>query len=396
MRIVLILPTYYPDSSGGAERQTRILAQALRRQGVEATLLAPTNVASAAGTTIDQGVPTVRLFTRYPVFLGGRYVTSMLSWWLSAFLWLARNRDRYDVISIQHVRLHAAPGILAGILFRKPMTGKLGRGGAHFDMLRMRRQTLPFGRWVAKLAKRSHLIFAANSAEIVDDLRQEGIPEPRIFRVPNGVECPALPLAAHRDDNGVQVYVFVGRLHEEKGLPALIESFRTFAREAGRVRLDIYGEGPLRSTLDALVQEPGVADIIRLCGNLDDRDIIYGKAAFLVLPSDSEGMSNSLLEAMAYGVVPMITQVSGARDVVDDPGSGIVLLANDPPTILEGLRRAAAMSREEWASAGSAARGKMLSSYSINAVASAYLDLYRELLSDRSSSGGVAAVRQEA
>jgi glycosyltransferase involved in cell wall biosynthesis len=380
MHIILILPAFYPDSHGGAERQTRILAQALQSQGAGTTILAPTRVREAAGPTLENGVEVVRIYAPDFVFLGGRYLYSMLRWWWLAFLWLARNRRRYQVISIQHVRLHAAPGILAGMLFGKVLAGKLGRGGAHFDLRRLKTQKLPFGHFTAFLAKRSNLVFAANSAEIVADLRQEAIPEERIFRVPNGVDVPAQPRAAYRGADGRKLFVFAGRLQEEKGVSALLEAFAIFSRGRSDVRLDIYGGGPLKPTLEAAIARLDRADAVRLCGTHDDRDLIYGGAAFMVLPSDSEGMSNTLLEAMSYAVVPLITAVSGARDLVEDGVTGLELAGNSVDQILDGLRRADALDSEEWQAMGTAARSLMLRVFSIDVVASQYLRLFRRLL----------------
>jgi glycosyltransferase involved in cell wall biosynthesis len=380
MRIVFLMPTFYPDSFGGAERQTRILARALRDRGAVTTILTPTMQADAAGIDDQPEGRVVRLLMRNDPSLGGRYVLSMLHFWVRAFLWLARHRRAYDVIAIQHLRLHAWPGLVAGRLFGKLLSAKIGRGGGHIELRRLPAQRLPFGKLVVALARRSRLVFVANSSAIADDLSVLGIPTARIARVPNGVECPVEPRAAFRAADGTRVFVFAGRLEEEKRVDRLIEAFRIFSAEHSVV-LHIFGDGPDK---DRLVAQAAGLSGVRFMGLSDDRDAIYGGAAFMILPSDSEGMSNTLLEAMAYGAVPVITDVSGVRDLVVSGQSGVILTGNTRDAILRGLRTAVALDPARWTVMSAEARQRVCEKHAINVVADAYLRLYREMAEDRS------------
>lgn len=379
MRIVFLMPTYYPDSFGGAERQTRILARSLCERGASITILTPTFQARAAGMIDEPEARVVRLLMRNDPALGGRYVFSMLHFWFRAFLWLARHRRSYDVIAIQHLRLHALPGLIAGRLFGKLLSAKLGRGGAHIELRRLPAQKLPFGKIVVALARRSRLVFVANSREIAGDLAALGIPAKRVARVPNGVECPPEPRAAFRAPDGAPVFVYAGRLAQEKRVDRLIEAFRIFSAQTPAT-LHIYGAGPEKARLIAQA-----ADLtsVRFMGVTDDRDAIYGGAAFMILPSDSEGMSNTLLEAMAYGAVPVITDVSGVGDLVLSGCSGVILADNTREAILDGLATAAALDPVQWAAMSAEARQRVCEKHAIDVVAEAYLRLYREMADDR-------------
>ncbi|MCJ2053861.1 glycosyltransferase family 4 protein [Methylobacterium sp. J-070] len=379
MRIVFLMPSYYPDSFGGAERQTRILTRSLRDRGAAITILAPTLRPDAAGVVEEPEGRVVRLLMRNDPALGGRYVVSMLHFWIRALLWLARHRRTYDVIAIQHLRLHAWPGIVAGQLFGKLLSAKLGRGGAHIELRRLPAQKLPFGKLVVALARRSRLVFVANSSEIAGDLADLGIPASRVARVPNGVECPPEPRSAFSAPDGARVFVYAGRLATEKRVDRLIEAFRIFAADQPAT-LRIFGDGPEKARLLALAAG---LPAVRFMGVTDDRDAIYGDAAFMILPSDSEGMSNTLLEAMAYGAVPIITDVSGAGDLVVSGRSGIMLAANTREGILEGLFTAARLDPAAWGAMSAEARQRMCEKHAIPVVADAYLRLYRAMADDR-------------
>jgi glycosyltransferase involved in cell wall biosynthesis len=383
MRIVLVMPTYYPDTFGGLERQTRILAHSLSRRGLGVTILAPIITSSMSGATVEDGIAVVRFPARQPVYLGGRYLLSMLSWWIRAFVWLARRRSEYDIIAVQHVRLHAAPGLFAGMLFRKPLVGKIGRGGEHFELHRLTQKRLPFGKLVVALAKRSGMVFVANSEQIVRDLESMGLGPNRIARIPNGVEVPSQSCGRARGADGTLVFVFAGRLEAEKGVPQLLQAFEMFATEHPNARLEIFGVGPLAQPLSETIGALGLSEKVRLHGVVDDRKRIYGGAAFMILPSESEGMSNTLLEAMAHGVAPIITAVSGAGDLVEDGRNGLLLSDNSPAAILKGLKRAEALDEKEWQVMSASARGRVADSCSIEAVCEAYLRLCGRLLGVR-------------
>ena len=91
-RIVMILPAYLPESFGGAEQQTRRLAQALARRGAAVTLLAPRLKRSTPARECEGPVVVRRFRLREPPNLGGRHLDSFLWWCLCVSAWLWRNR----------------------------------------------------------------------------------------------------------------------------------------------------------------------------------------------------------------------------------------------------------------------------------------------------------------
>ena len=139
----MILPTYLPETFGGAEQQTRQLAQTLARRGAAVTLLAPRLKRSTPARESEGPVVVRRFRLREPPNLGGRHLDSFLSWNLCVAGWLWRHRRAYDVIHIIHGRLHAFPAAIAGNWLGKPVLVKPGRGGQdHFDLLVVQRKRL--------------------------------------------------------------------------------------------------------------------------------------------------------------------------------------------------------------------------------------------------------------
>jgi glycosyltransferase involved in cell wall biosynthesis len=380
LNIVLLLPSYFPDTVGGAEQHTRILAMAFQRLGHTATLIAPTQTAGAAGETVEDGVKVVRIATKHPPFLGGKKLPSLIRWWREVYRYLSDRSAEIDVVAIQHLRLHSIPGVRFAQKFGKVVSGKLGRGGEHFDLKLLRGKKLPMGRWLADTIRNSDMLYIANSADIVEDLVREGARAANIIRLPNGVECPPAPAAVFAGADGMRNFAFAGRLEHEKGIVKLVEAFERVAARHPDARLNIFGGGPLKDMLKDRVAAAGLETVIRLHGVESDKAKIFGGNAYFLLPSDSEGMSNALLEAMAHGVVPIITPVSGAADLVDTGRSGFIVADNRPDTLEAAIETALGQSAEQWQALSTATRDTILSRFSIDEVARAYIDLYRSRL----------------
>ncbi len=378
LNIVLLLPSYFPDTVGGAEQHTRILAMAFQRLGHKATLIAPTQTASAAGETIEDGVKVVRFFTKHPPFLGGKKLPSLIQWWRAVYRYLKDRHDEIDVVAIQHLRLHSVPGVRFAKAFGKVVSGKLGRGGEHFDLKLLRGKRLPMGSWLADTIRDSDMLYIANSADIVDDLIKEGAKADNIIRLPNGVECPPSPLASFDASDGSRHFTFAGRLEHEKGIVKLVEAFGRVARRHPEARLNIFGAGPLKDMLKDRIAAAGLEKSILLHGVESDKARIFGGNAYFLLPSDSEGMSNALLEAMAHGTVPIITPVSGAADLVDSGRSGYIVADNQPDTLEAAIETAIGLGADDWARFSTAAREKILQNFGIDKIAADYLDCYRQ------------------
>jgi glycosyltransferase involved in cell wall biosynthesis len=213
-RILLVLATYFPESYGGAEQQTRRFARVLVERGVSVTILAPRLSRSTPKRSATDGVPVQRLPLRAAPNLGGRHMLSFLSWCAQLVIWMLRHRDEYDVVHIIHARLHAVPAALAGSLLRKPVLAKLGRGGLSFDLDVVREKKI-IGRWASSVIKRHVTAFIANSRQIADDLQRYGIDADRIYMIPNGIDLPRKPRRKPSAD-GSRRFVCLGRLDPKK------------------------------------------------------------------------------------------------------------------------------------------------------------------------------------
>ncbi len=133
--------------------------------------------------------------------------------------------------------------------------------------------------------------------------------------------------------------VTVARLSEEKGLTYLIQAASRVIAEASEVRFLIYGDGPLRGTLEAQIRSLGLTDAVCLPGRFGREQLpsILGAADVFVLPSITEGFPVTVIEAMHFGLPIVATRVGGIPELVRDGVSAILCAPGNPEELAEAL-----------------------------------------------------------
>lgn len=175
----------------------------------------------------------------------------------------------------------------------------------------------------------------------------------------------------------------VGRMQTVKDQVNLAQAFvhaLTVAPQlAPRLRLIMVGDGPLRAQVQALLEAAGLADLAWLPGERTDiADILRGLHAF-ALPSLAEGISNTILEAMASALPVVATDVGGNADLVAQGQTGYIVPAADPQAMarhLIDLANDTAQARRM----GQAGRQRVQDNFSMLAMVSTYQRVYDQQL----------------
>lgn len=123
--------------------------------------------------------------------------------------------------------------------------------------------------------------------------------------------------------------VSVGRLIEQKNHKMLINSFSEVSKIFTDYKLIIYGEGPLRASLEKQINILGLEGRVLLPGVVDDIHEHIVIASIFVLSSNYEGQSNALLEAMSLGLSCITTNCSGIDELVDEDNGVLVDVGNE-------------------------------------------------------------------
>lgn len=137
------------------------------------------------------------------------------------------------------------------------------------------------------------------------------------------------------------VIVAVGRLDENKNQAMLIHAFSRIAAEFPKVNLVIYGDGNYRQKLEELIVEKGLSDRITLAGVITDVVGHIQKARIYALTSNTEGMPNSLMEAMALGLAVVSTDCpcGGPATLIEDGKNGILVPVGNAYALADAFRR---------------------------------------------------------
>lgn len=119
--------------------------------------------------------------------------------------------------------------------------------------------------------------------------------------------------------------VTVGRLEAQKNQKMLIDALDVLKGKYPEYILDIYGVGALRQELEGYIAQKGLTDRVFLRGNAPDIHHKIASAKLFVLPSDFEGLSNALLEAMMMGLPVISTACSGSDEIICDGENGMLV-----------------------------------------------------------------------
>lgn len=135
--------------------------------------------------------------------------------------------------------------------------------------------------------------------------------------------------------------VAVGRVDENKNHRMLIRAFAGLAERYPEYELVIYGEGELRPTLIREVEELGLQERIHLPGSTADVAAAIYRASVFVLSSNSEGMPNTLIEAMALGIPSISTDCpcGGPGELIEDGENGILTELDNSTMLMENLQK---------------------------------------------------------
>ncbi|MEI7750041.1 MAG: glycosyltransferase family 4 protein [Candidatus Moraniibacteriota bacterium] len=196
--------------------------------------------------------------------------------------------------------------------------------------------------------------------------------------IPNGVSTEEFSSAERRMSDGIVRILAVSRLTPRKGIRFLI---RAMASIPGTSRLIIVGGGGERQNLESIATSVGVADRVEFRGLVPHEELpaIYREADIFCLPSLNEGMSNTVLEAIASGL-PVVTTITGGTDeLVTNGGNGLFVQTASSEDLADKLGRlvADASLRARMGAASATKAEKM----SWHAVAQKYVDEYHRCIS---------------
>jgi len=348
--------------SGGAENIVLALARFLQKEGISVEILHFQNawIGEAAD---EQSIPHFTLSDthfkktyRLPLF--ARYMAKVI-------------RDKQ--ITVLHSHLYGA--IVGGALAAK-LAGVRHIGTVHdrYSLLDSKSR-IP----LLRIASMLGTVLIAVSYDIQKTIQSlSSFGWKHLYVVHNGVEIDDIGRVADQDhqrfpDDPVRL-VFVGRLVQLKRVDLLIDAV-AMLNVKPNFFLQIVGDGPLKIDLQDQVSARGLDHQIEITGFRNDVANILRNSDCFILPSDTEGLSCSIMEAMVAGIPTIACDVGGNSELIQHGVSGWLIPPNSRDALCQALEKVicSANTRRE---AGTQARLRVEEKFSLQKMTSEYSTYY--------------------
>ena len=253
-----------------------------------------------------------------------------IKYFIQSSLWVIKNRENYDLIHA----FSGLPGGITALLSGKPYIISL-RGTEVPGYERRFSWLIRLIKPLIKLSLRKAKAVDANS-QYLKNLALKTAPDLKIAVIPNGVDSrifyPAKKLSSK------PVILCNSRSGKRKGVEYLIRAMPEVLKKIPKVKLVLVGEGIEKESLKRLTNKLKLDKQIKFLGQVKHGKLpeIYRKASVFVLPSLSESLSNSLLEALACGLPVVATKVGGNPELMNKK-NGILVPATDSQVPAEAI-----------------------------------------------------------
>jgi glycosyltransferase involved in cell wall biosynthesis len=378
--VLMICPVFRP-AVGGTEIAAERLSIKLVQLGFKVTVVTERHDPSCSKSEEVEGVRIQRLSQ---LKLLGSKVRIIFSY-LQFSLFLLFNGRQFNVWHVHQHGVYAAISILLGRIVNRAVIMKVSSSGSN-GLLSLN-QTSRMSWILIPVLKRVNACVALTN-ETFQEVIQFGIPQERVFLVGNGIDtvkfCPTdrTDLDKHKTRQGLdtsRVALFVGRLVHEKNPLGLIQAWNiAVCRLPTSWKLVIVGDGPMRGVVEALIEELGLCETVRMVGAQTDVARWLQTADLFIVSSNVEGLSNACLEAMSCGVPIISTRVSGAAETIERSNCGCLVDVGNMNQLADALANLA-NKPDSLVILGARGRELIEKKYSINAIADRFSNLYLSL-----------------
>lgn len=376
-----MLAEKYPPVYSGAGQQAYFLSKTLAKSGHQVVVLTQLRRGLAKREDRD-GFQVVRLKS-----FGGRVLFSYL-FGIKAGLWLLLRWKRFDILHVHGINLWGLPAMLIARLTGIKIVAKMTLLGED-DPPGL--EKMKFGKLRKKVYLFPHKVIALTQAQI-EQYNHSEFPDHKIVQIPNGVDVKRyFPVSAATkmelrkklnlpaDKN---IALFVGKISIRKGVPVLIDAWSNLLQNEN-LMLCLVGpediEKEFSNQVRIQIKEKDLENQMIMAGNKKNIPEYMQAADLFVLPSDREGLPNSLLEAMACGLPCIVAAMPEYENI----------FISEPPVLkmiheINSAKLAAAilelMDSKTRSTLGSRAHQFIARNLSIEKIAGQYEKLYWQLI----------------
>jgi glycosyltransferase involved in cell wall biosynthesis len=314
IKLMLVIPTL--DRSG-AEKQFVLLATGLAKRGMDVSVIA-----------LNRGGPYEQLLREHQI-----PVTVLNKRW---------RFDPRPVLRLRQKIWKTQPDAILSYLFSANTAVRLATIGLHHrPAVNISERCVDswksgWQRWVDRRLRDRADRMIANSGSVADFYASSGFPRERISVIPNGVAVPPASKISREElcrelriHEKSRLVAYVGRLARQKQVRQLLWGTQLLRQAEPDVCLLVIGDGPERAELELYARDIEVSSHVRFLGHRADAASLLHLSDVFWLASRFEGMSNSLMEAMACGKPVVVSDIPPNRELVQHGVNGWIVLPGD-------------------------------------------------------------------
>ena len=292
---------------------------------------------------------------------------------LKIFIYILFRKKKIDLVHIHTINSPALIGSLAAKLIGKPSIVKIPRNGLNSSISLYNKNKL--GKLYLFFLKKTVSKFICLTKFAESELRSFGFKKEKLIIIPNGVEITQdKSILINKNFNH---YVFAGRLIKRKKIDEIIRVFKKVFKDKKK-KLFIIGEGPELKKLQKLNNDIPSSSKVFFLGNKNNAFVQkqFKRSTFFIMNSTSEGLSNSLLEAMSNSCVVIVRQIKGINEILKDKKNSIIF--KNKNELIKKLKYYNNYKKLIDISENAFMTVKKF--YNIDFIADRYIDLYKKLL----------------
>lgn len=391
-KICFLMGSFYPTVNGAITQVTALSERMLEKGSSVLVIAARTNAIQPSyekwdGIEVIRVSPTIEL--KKPI---GKYIRLF-----PTFLALVNAREKYDLIIASDFSVRGPIAVIASKILKKKCFLKAESNG-EMDGSFATQFGSPAGRWKVALIRilvvlRNGILkkadgFISISSAISREYIKSGIRRNALFDIPNGVDVKRFsPVDSVKKKEllnklavwGKRTFVYTGRLTKGKGLEYLVLAWKKLVSEVPDIHLILVGSGggyslSCEEELRRFFKENHIEYTVTITGDITNVHEYLQAGDIFVLPSEMEGLSISLLEAMSCGLPCIVSSVVGNLDLIQDGVNGILVPYGDEEKLLEAMKEVLS-NKEKNARLGSEARKTVVEKYNIDRIVDQYLSL---------------------
>jgi sugar transferase (PEP-CTERM/EpsH1 system associated) len=234
-----------------------------------------------------------------------------------------------DILHTHNPHPHFVGSLAASVLrFPAVINTKHGRNAPED------RRSVIANRFAAML---SHSLVAVSADAWLVATDIERVPRRKVRMIHNGIDLEKFPFPDRRQRSGPIRAIHVARLNPIKDQKTLLEAARLVADRVPEFRLTIVGDGPMRDTLRQQHLALRLHEHVEFLGERYDVPALLANSDLFVLSSLKEGLSLTLLEALAMGLALVATDVGGNREVVIPGKTGVLVPSRSPERLADAI-----------------------------------------------------------